>query len=268
MIANLSDAADVSEVISAIREPHVVMGCQGISQEYLPYLISGRYVGMDLRGLGEGRLPTAGLIARLAERGIDRVVNAGTLAGLLDTTIGLRVAKGLDQLEAEAETQRLAAMKLERAFARAGIRPVWLAGTVPEFGVGQGIRNDTEAPLRSRELHAAVRRAKAAVSDSPVACAWLDHGQDSPGMKTFDTDEKLKNLAGRPPPAYPRVLVKIVVHARHSPFDPPMIGPPTIKWAINAHVRAIMIDAERGVIVSREKTLRRAAAAGIAIIGV
>lgn len=265
IIANLADAGDVCDALSARADDHVIMGCQKMA--YLPQLLDGGYVGMDLRALGEGQVPAGSLLRRLHERGVTRVVNAGTLAGLLDTTIHDRPGRGRRQLETDAEAQKLAALKLERMLRRGGVDVAWLAETLDEFKAGDGPLNGVEPPLHARDLRAAVRRAQEASFKSPVACAWIDNGPGQ-GMRTFDTDEKLKNLSGQPPPPHRRMLIKVATHPDHSPLDPPMIGPPTIRWAVASHVSAILIDAQRGVIMSREKTLRNAAEAGIAVVGV
>ncbi|RYG88306.1 MAG: DUF1009 domain-containing protein [Alphaproteobacteria bacterium] len=264
--ANLADAADICDVLSARAVDHVVMGCQKFA--FLPQLFQGRYVSMNLHALGEGRVPAADtLLQRLRERGVSRVVNAGTLAGLLDTTIHDRPGRGRRQLDSDVETQKLAALKLEQVFRRGGVDVEWLAETVHEFRAGEGPLNDVDSPLTTHDLGAAVGRARQASQRHPVACAWIDNGQGQ-GMRTFDTDQKLKNLSDQPPPPNRRLLIKVAAHPNHSPLDPPMIGPPTVKWAIASHVRAIIIDAQRGVIVSRKMTLQRATDAGIAVIGV
>ena len=64
------------------------------------------------------------------------------------------------------------------------------------------------------------------------------------------------------------VVVKVVAPDHDYRFDAPAIGPETLAAAAEGGVAAIALEANRVMLVDRGETLRRADAAGIAMVGV
>lgn len=265
LTANIADARDIQAALIRRGVSPVLLGTQ--KSEFTREWLDGSFAAIDLRALGEGRLSAKRLLPRLLERGIDRVINGGTLTGLLDSTIHLRLGRRASHLDVPIERQKTSAIRLAEILQAGGVRVEWLAHNVPDVSAGLGVLNDVDLQVPLHLRRDALRTARLAASEARVACAWVGDGSDQ-GERTFDTDEKLKALAGRPPPRLQRMLVKVVGSPDHCPLDPPLIGPPTIAWAKEAHVKTILIDHALGVIVSRDKTLARAAEANIAIVGV
>lgn len=262
---HIQDAESISEALSMRSVEHVMVGPQ--RWEFYSNVRSGGYVYVDLGGLADGRIQSRRVLEKLQARSIDVVINGGTLTGLLDAVLDQRVVRRFKWPAQKIEKQRQAALKLADTLTAGRIRVEWLADHVPEVRAGRGLLNGVPLPLDGEVIDQAVARARAAAKNSSVATCVFDGG---PGNTTlaYDTDEKLKLLASLAAPLHTRLMIKVAPNAAHSPLDPPMFGPPTVELAKQAHVRAIAIEASRGIIMSRSETLRMAEAAGIAVIGV
>jgi len=233
------------------------------SLAYRNMTFAGQYRPLSLARLPEGRIPRT-VRAVLQERGVDRIVSAGSLNGLFDSLHANRTVSRRRWSDMDALGRKLKALCLEEMLVKADIEVCWLREVASFMAVREGLMN--KAPLPDIDLRAAMARAMPGSTRERVASAWMDDGLK--GVLTFDTDERLGSLNGSPLRSHSRSMIKIAPRMDHSPLDPPMIGASTLDLAHAANIRVIGIDARRGVISSPRETLALADELGIAIVGV
>jgi hypothetical protein len=265
--STVDDAGTIRDLLDRRGVEHILIGQH--EWEFQKEVLSATYMPYNLSRLSKGRIRATTFVERLRERAIDTVVSGGTLGALLDSGTANRIRLWGPLQDLAFDRQKASAVRLTDALKIQGIRVPWLVEVAPEMSVGgTGSLNGIELQLSSEVQLAAIQRAQSAVARHRYAMCCIDDGPQCRLVTTPDTDRLLKNLASRPPPATTRLAIKVIGHPNPSPWDPPTMGLTTVMWAAQAHVKAILIDAQRGIITTRSQTLERAANAKIAVIGV
>lgn len=157
---------------------------------------------------------------------------------------------------------------------QAGVEPLLASEFLPELVPGAGVICSGKVSLQQDELAALctayAERARAELGKQPVKSVRQAMLFDDDVMlppTTQGTDNLLKQAATIPKGSL-RVLAKMCPAQFNYRLDPPVIGPKTITGAKKAQVDIIILEASKGIISRRDKALKSAADAGIAIYGV
>lgn len=211
------------------------------------------------------------LLASLRGAGVDDVVLAGKVdkIHLTDVDADLRLDGSARRLLAELSDHRDGSILalLARALEEQGMALLPQAECVPELVVAKGVLGGVEPTAAQwRDIHLGVPIARRLAEHEVGQCVVMKNGATVAVEAMEGTDATISRAASLVGAG--ACVVKVAKPGQDPRFDVPVIGPETIAGLIEGAASALAVEAGATVMLHREETIRRADAAGIALVGI